>query len=83
MKPGSRKDLSWILPDPALERPGDLDALKKSLEPLAPKQALEHARGPVAAALDVLDESGIPFLEAWASARSGRAVSPRRRSLSL
>ncbi len=73
----SRRDLWWPLPDPSLDRPGDLGALRQSLEPLPPETAIEHARPPVAEALEVVCRHAIPFLHAWAVARGGSGFEER------
>lgn len=66
-------DLHWRLPDPALDRPGDLEALQDSLEPVPPEEALKLAGEPVSRAMDILLESGISFLDAWVAAASGES----------
>ena len=60
----SRTDRWWSLPDPAVERPGDLKALQASLEPIADEVALADAETPVQSALTLLQEEGVAFFEA-------------------
>ena len=60
----SGTDLWWSLPDRGLERPGDLGALEASLERIPGEVARQHARAPVEAALDVLEEHGPPLFDA-------------------
>ena len=62
----SRTDRWWALPDPAMENPGSIRALKASLEPLDQSTADRDAERPVAEALSEFAESGMPFLEAMA-----------------
>jgi len=57
-----RRDMWWHLPDPAMDSPGDLEALKSSLEPVSVEEAAETVRPKVDEALDVLVGVGIPFL---------------------
>lgn len=62
-----RADRWWDLPDPARSKPGDLEALRRSLEPVPHDVARRRAARPVNAAVSMLVESGVPFLEALAS----------------
>ncbi len=73
----SPTDLWWDLPDPALERPGDLEALRAGLEPIERDIAIAHAEAAVSAALDTLMEKGLPLLESVAAVHTGQEVSPR------
>jgi hypothetical protein len=73
---GERRDVWWHLPDPAVERPGDLEALKRSLEPISPADATEVVRPRVEEAVDVLLRSAEPFLRDLAVRRCGYDVSP-------
>ncbi|MDH3207144.1 MAG: hypothetical protein OEO79_11065 [Gemmatimonadota bacterium] len=66
----SRDDSWWDLPDPTLERPGDLRVLQSSMEPIDSAIAIGHAEGPVNAALDVLVQDGHSFLRTWVHART-------------
>lgn len=61
-----RKDRWWHLPDPAMERPGDITALQESLEPIDAGEAEKRVSSRIAAALESLERSGMPFLEAIA-----------------
>jgi len=68
-----RGDLWWELPDPALERPGDIAALQESIEPLSVSVATERAVGPVNEALQVLSDVGLTFFEALAKVKCAEA----------
>jgi len=63
----SGKDLWWELPDPVLQRPGDLAALHESIEPVPVSVARQRAIGPVEACLVALEEGGIAFFRSLAS----------------
>ena len=56
-----REDVWWDLPDPAMERPGDLDALRESMMPIEPDVAEERAGPAVRDALAMLEASAGPF----------------------
>lgn len=71
-----RRDVWWRLPDPAVERPGDLEALRKSLEPISAADATAEVRPRVEEAVDVLLGSAVPFLRDLAVRCCGCDVSP-------
>lgn len=71
----SGTDQWWHLPDAALEKPADLAALQASLEPLSAEAAARAAGAPVKAALELVREHGLGFLETVA-ARAGVDGSP-------
>lgn len=60
----SRTDVWWSLPDPAMERPGSVEALQESMEPIPSRAARTHASEAVDAAVTMLVDVGIPFLVA-------------------
>jgi len=55
-------DCWWQLPDPAVERPGDLQALQESIEPIDSARAAEVVAAPVVEALKLVAEVALPFL---------------------
>lgn len=63
----SRTDLWWTLPDPAMERPGDLAALQESIEPISAAEARARVNDSVAASLAVVAEAGVAFFERLAA----------------
>ena len=71
------QDTWWSLPDPAMERPGDLHALQESLLPVSASVAMDHAEAPVDAALVALAEGGVGFFEMLAKRYGGDDASPR------
>ncbi|NNF27034.1 MAG: hypothetical protein HKN73_07440, partial [Gemmatimonadetes bacterium] len=72
-------DAWWHLPDPAVENPGDLDALVESTKLISPTVAEAYAEEPVSQALASLERHGVPFVEAVVMAHGGVESSPRHR----
>lgn len=62
-------DRWWELPDPAMERLGDVEALAASLEPVGDVAAARDAAAPVADALAHVTRYAVPFLEELAATR--------------
>lgn len=60
-------DRWWQLPDPAVERPGDLQALQESIEPIDPGKAAETVAASVSEALELIAEVTLPFLSRLAA----------------
>lgn len=73
----TRRDLWWDLPDPASENPGDIEALRLSILPIDSSAATRAAKTPVNAAVTILMDSGVPFLETLAERHLGKPASPR------
>jgi hypothetical protein len=71
------QDRWWSLPDPAVERPGDLDALVASLEPIAASAAQQAVAPLVDDAVAAVREYGMPYLRKFVDAyQSRRGGSP-------
>lgn len=62
----SRSDLWWQLPDPALDSPGDLAALQRSLERIPAPEARTQVADTVSECLDVV-EGAVDFFERLAA----------------
>jgi hypothetical protein len=73
------EDRWWTLPDPAVERPGDLAALVASLEPISASAARQAVAPLVDDAVAAVREYGVPYLRKFVDAyqaRHGKSSSP-------
>jgi hypothetical protein len=72
------QDAWWSLPDPALERPGSLEALQESVAPVTPAAAMDRAEAPVDTAILALVDGGVGFFEMLAGRHGHDGATPRR-----
>ena len=64
-------DAWWELPDPALEKPGDLQALLESMGPIRGEAAAAEVEPLVIDAIEQVRRHGVPYLEALVERRRG------------
>jgi hypothetical protein len=70
------QDQFWHLPDPAVENPGDMQALIRSLEPLPADDARAAVAPLVEEAISATVEHGLPYLKRFVEWYSSHGAGP-------